>query len=66
MEYLSADKAQQMYAELNMEYPVKAGVAPSKLVASWGEYKADALPIAQIASYRKQAITLIDKVKFDL
>lgn len=66
MEYLSGDKAQQMYAELNMEYPVKAGVAPSKLVASWGEFKPDALPIAQIASYRKQAITLIDKVKFDL
>lgn len=36
MEYLSANKAQQMYAELNMEYPVKTGVAPSKLVASWG------------------------------
>ncbi len=66
MEYLSANKAQQMYAELNMEYPVKTGVAPSKLVASWGEFKADTLPIAQIASYRKQAITLIDKVKFDL
>ncbi len=66
MEYLSADKAQQMYAELNMEYPVKAGVAPSKLVASWGEFKADALPIAKIATYRKQAITLLDDVKFDL
>lgn len=66
MEYLSADKAQQMYAELNMEYPVKVGVAPSKLVASWGEFKADALPIAKIASYRKQAITLLDNVKFDL
>lgn len=66
MEYLSSDKAQQMYAELNMEYPVKVGVAPSKLVASWGEFKADALPIAKIASYRKQAITLLDEVKFDL
>ena len=30
------------------------------------EFKADALPIAKIATYRKQAITLLDDVKFDL
>ncbi len=66
MEYLSQDKAQQLYAELNMEYPVKAGVARSPLVASWGDFKADALPLAEVAKHRQAAQALMDEVKFDL
>ena len=30
MEFLSGDKAQSMYAEVNYEYPVKNGVKRSK------------------------------------
>lgn len=66
MEYLSGDKAQQTYAEVNFEYPVKADVAPSKLVASWGEFNADDLPIYKLAEYHNAAIKLLDEVKFDL
>lgn len=66
MEYLSSDRAQQIYAEVNMEYPVKPGVAASPLVASWGEYKADTLEMDKIASNRAKAMKLIDEVKFDL
>ncbi|GIU40646.1 iron ABC transporter substrate-binding protein [Shewanella sairae] len=66
MEYLSGDKAQQTYAEVNFEYPVKADVAPSKLVASWGEFKTDDLPIYKLAEYHSAAIKLLDEVKFDL
>ena len=66
MEYLSADKAQSMYAEVNMEYPVKQGVQPSQLVASWGEFTAGYMPVAEIAKHRKAALRLLDEVKFDL
>ncbi|PKF62886.1 iron ABC transporter substrate-binding protein [Psychromonas sp. psych-6C06] len=66
MEFLSGDTAQQMYAEVNYEYPVKVGVQPSKLVASWGEFKADVLPLADIAKQHKAAVKLLDEVKFDL
>lgn len=64
--FLSGEKAQQMYAELNMEYPVKAGVPASELVQSWGDFKADPLPLTDIAKHRKAALTLVDKVGFDL
>ncbi|MCL1040373.1 Fe(3+) ABC transporter substrate-binding protein [Shewanella marisflavi] len=66
MEYLSGDQAQQSYAELNMEYPVKPDVKPSQLVASWGEFKADSLPIHKLAEYHSAAVRLLDEVKFDL
>lgn len=65
MEYLTGKTAQTMYAEQNYEYPVNPNVQPSKLVASWGDFKADELPLSKIASLRKTAAQLVDKVGFD-
>ena len=66
MEFLVSEPAQHLYAETNMEYPVRPGVEPSKLVASWGNFKADSIPLETIAKYRKLALQLIDRSKFDL
>ncbi|PTA51347.1 iron ABC transporter substrate-binding protein [Shewanella morhuae] len=66
MEFLSADVAQKAYADINMEYPVKVDVAPSPLVASWGQFKSDQLPIFKLAEYHQAAIKLLDEVQFDL
>ncbi|MDC0612377.1 Fe(3+) ABC transporter substrate-binding protein [Vibrio sp.] len=66
MEFLTSDTAQHMYAEVNYEYPVKEGVATSKLVASWGSFKEDSLPLEKIAENHEKAVKLIDEVKFDL
>ena len=66
MEFLTADKAQQMYAEVNYEYPVKEGVKRSELVASWGDFDADKLSLEKVAEYHNAAIKLLDEVKFDL
>ncbi|MEM5733897.1 Fe(3+) ABC transporter substrate-binding protein [Shewanella algae] len=66
MEYLSSDAAQQSYAEVNMEYPVKDDVPVSELVASWGDFKADDLPVYKLAEHHQAALRLLDEVKFDL
>ncbi|GAB3523371.1 iron ABC transporter substrate-binding protein [Photobacterium proteolyticum] len=66
MEFLTGDKAQQMYAEVNYEYPVKDGVKRSELVASWGDFQADDLSLEKVADYHSTAIKLLDEVKFDL
>ncbi|HHX8287054.1 TPA: Fe(3+) ABC transporter substrate-binding protein [Vibrio diabolicus] len=66
MEFLTGDKAQQMYAEVNYEYPVKEGVKRSELVESWGDFKADKLSLDDIAANHEAAIKLLDEVKFDL
>ena len=65
IEFLSSGEAQEIYAETNHEYPVKPGVAVSERVASWGDFKKDTLPLADIAKNRKTASELIDKVGFD-
>lgn len=66
MEFLVSKPAQQLYAETNMEYPVRADVRVSELVASWGTYKADTLPLEEIAKNRKLALNLLDRAQFDL
>lgn len=66
MGFLTTDKAQSLYAELNMEYPVKAGVKPSELVSSWGQFKADSIKLEEIEANIKTALKLVDRVKFDL
>ncbi|UTV28107.1 Fe(3+) ABC transporter substrate-binding protein [Photobacterium atrarenae] len=66
MEFLTGDKAQHMYAEVNYEYPVKTGVERSALVASWGDFRADKVSLEKVADYHSTAIKLLDEVKFDL
>lgn len=65
MEFLTKELAQKMYSEQNFEYPINADVAPSGLLQSWGEFKADTLSLAEIAANRKLAAKLVDKVAFD-
>ena len=65
LEYLVSDSAQSMYAKTNYEYPVVAGVELDPIVASFGEFKADKLPMTEVAKNRKAASELVDKVGFD-
>lgn len=65
IEFLASDKGQEMYADVNNEYPVKEGVPWSKLVQSWGDFKPDPISLNEIAGLRKKASELVDKVGFD-
>lgn len=65
MQFLVSPEAQRTYAEANGEYPVVQGVPASPLVQSWGELHPDTLPLTEIASLRKKASELIDRVQFD-
>ncbi len=65
IEFLTADEAQSLYAEVNFEYPLKPGVPASDIVASWGELKADTLPLSDVAENRAKASELVDEVNFD-
>ena len=65
MEYLTGDAAQSLYAELNFEYPLNADIEPSALVASWGSFTPDAMPLSNIAKLRGEALRLIERVDFD-
>ena len=65
MEFLTGDVAQQIYAEVNYEYPVKPGVEWAENVKSWGTFKADELPLSDIARLSPDAIKLVDTVGYN-
>jgi iron(III) transport system substrate-binding protein len=65
VEFLTSDEAQKIYAELNNEYPLKAGVGLSPVVQSWGALKPDPLPLTEVGKHRKRASELVDEVGFD-
>ncbi len=65
MEFLASDAAQKIYAETNNEFPVKPGVPVSDLVASWGTFTPDTLPLAEIATQRPAALKLMEEIDFD-
>ena len=65
LEFLAGDMAQNMYATVNFEFPVKEGIKTHELVESWGSFKADTLSLEEIASHRTTATKLVDKTGFD-
>ncbi len=65
LEYLVSPEAQAIYANANFEYPVRPGVKPDAIVASFGELKIDPAQLAEISKYRKRASELVDEVGFD-
>jgi iron(III) transport system substrate-binding protein len=63
--FMLSEQAQELYAELNFEYPVRAGVAPSELVASWGDFQADTIPLTRIGELRGKALKIVEETGFD-
>ena len=65
MEFLASDTAQKIYAETNYEFPIKAGVALSPVVQSWGEFTPDTVDLTEISRLRPDALKLIQQVDVD-
>lgn len=64
LEFLSGDWAQEYYAASNYEYPVKPGIAWHPAVESWGRFKPDETPLAEIAAQVPLAIKLYDRAGY--
>lgn len=65
IDWLAGEQAQQIYADMNYEYPVRAGIKVNPTIESYGKLNADTMPLSKIAGSRKAASTLVDKVGFD-
>ena len=65
MEWLVSAEAQEIYAEVNNEYPIIEGAEPSELVASWGTFEGDRTDLSEIAGHRAEALKIMEEVNFD-
>ena len=64
LEWLSSSKAQNLFADKNMEYPVNPKVAPHSSVASWGKFKQDRINVSRAGKLQKQAVKLMDRARY--
>lgn len=61
LEFLAGNEAQVWYAEMNFEFPVKAGIAVSETLQQWGDYIADDINLDQLGQYNTEAVRLMDR-----
>lgn len=64
LEFLSSEKAQNLFADINMEYPANPAVKPDATVASWGDFKQNMMNIAAAGELQKSAVKLMDRAGY--
>jgi iron(III) transport system substrate-binding protein len=64
LEFLTSEVAQQRFAEANCEYPVNPRVAWPPLLAGWGQFKADTLPMSELGRHQETAMKLFDEARW--
>ncbi|MEW5891671.1 MAG: Fe(3+) ABC transporter substrate-binding protein [Pseudomonadota bacterium] len=64
LEWLASDKAQNLYADVNLEYPVNPKVKPDPVVAAWGNFKQNLINVAEAGRLQTQAVMLMDRAGY--
>jgi iron(III) transport system substrate-binding protein len=64
IEFLSSPEAQNLYGDVNYEYPANPAVKPNTLITAWGEFKADTMDIAAAGELQTAAVKLMDRVGY--
>lgn len=62
LEFLTSPEAQQLYSEINFEYPVAADAPLTGALAEWGAFREDETPMSAIAGLAREAQMIIDRV----
>ena len=64
IEWLSSAKAQNLFADVNLEYPVNPNVAPDKTVAAWGSFRQNIINVKEAGSLQARAVKLMDRARY--
>jgi iron(III) transport system substrate-binding protein len=64
IEWLSSERAQNLYADSNLEYPVNPRVKPDAQVAVWGSFKPNLINVKDAGSLQTQAVKLMDRAGY--
>lgn len=64
LEWLSSEKAQNLYADVNLEYPANLKVKADPVVNAWGAFKPNLINVAQAGALQAKAVMLMDRVGY--
>ncbi len=64
LEWLSSDKAQNLYADLDLEFPANPKVKPAASVTAWGAFKPNPINVAKAGELQATAVKLMDRAGY--
>ncbi len=64
IEWLSSNEAQNLFADLNHEYPANPKVKPDAKVAKWGTFKQDVINVSVAGSNQAKAVMLMKRAGY--
>lgn len=64
LEYLSSEKAQNLFADVNLEYPANPKIKADPVVAAWGSFKQNSINVARAGELQAAAVKLMDRAKY--
>jgi iron(III) transport system substrate-binding protein len=64
IEWMSSDKAQNLVADINLEYPANPKVKADPLVASWGTFKQNQINVNKAGENQVAATKLMDRAGY--
>lgn len=64
LEWLSSEKAQNLYADINLEYPANPAIRPDPVVAKWGAFKQNLIHVKEAGQLQTKAVKLMDRVGY--
>jgi iron(III) transport system substrate-binding protein len=64
IEYLASPEAQQMFADVSLEFPVNPQATVNPVVARWGRFKQDDINVASAGEFQAAAVRLADRAGY--
>jgi iron(III) transport system substrate-binding protein len=64
LEWLSSDKAQNLFTDLDMEYPANPAVKPDGTLLAWGPFKQNLINVNKAGELQAAAVKLMDRAAY--
>jgi len=64
LEWMASPAAQNLFADINMEYPVNPAIQPAAVVAAWGEFHSSPFNLARAGELQRSAVMLMDRAGY--
>ena len=64
LEWLSSKHAQNLFADVNLEYPANPAIKADPVVAAWGSFKQNPINVTKAGELQTAAVKLMDRAEY--
>jgi iron(III) transport system substrate-binding protein len=64
LEWLSSEKAQNLFADINLEFPANPAIKSDPVVAAWGTFKHNPINVIKAGELQAAAVMLMDRAGY--